>query len=217
MNIKLIIIFFILLTNSFSEEVKQNTYIDFGIRGQLYEIQEKSFKEDIAERLQNIDYAYWEKELLNSANESLIISSNIPNCEEDKNYIYDPTFEIDEDITIPYINKTIYKKGYKYNPLKENNIQFKKYQIFINADDVYQFNLVLKYADIADIFVVKGDYKNLLDYEIEGYVFRDEIEGKSFKINCLPTIFAQNKDVFNVKEYKLNENVSKKESEVVDE
>ncbi|MEV9477579.1 hypothetical protein ACOTVS_11175 [Aliarcobacter butzleri] len=211
--IKIIISIIFVISYSYSEEKNNNSYIDFGIRGQVYEIKEKSFKEEIAERLKNIDYAYWEKKLLDSAKDSLVISSNIQNCSENKSYIFDPTFEIKEDIIIPYIKKTVYKKGYKYNPLKENNIHFKTYQIFINADDPYQFQLALKYANVADVFVVKGDYKNLIDYGIEGYVFREEIEGKSFKINCLPTIFAQNGEVFNVKEYKLNEESEQKKDE----
>lgn len=198
-------------------------FIDLGIRGPLYEIQEKSFAEEIAERTAGLDYKYWEEQLLESANESLIIKSNIPNCEENKSYQYDPSFIIEEDIIIPYTNQVVHKKGYKYNPLTENNITFSRYQIFIDADDFHQLSLAMNYANKADIFVVKGDYKNLLEYDIEGYAYREQLDKKAFKINCLPTIYAQKDDLFNVREYKLNDSISKdksdntKESEAIKE
>lgn len=196
-------LFLLLISSNLFGE--QDTFIDFGIRGHLYDIKEKSFKEEIATRLKKIDYSYWEKEILDSAKRSMNIVSLKSNCIENKNYIHNPSFEISEDITIPYMNKTLYKKGYIYNPLKENNIKFKKHQIFINTDDVHQLMLAVKYSNQADIFVVKGNMQNILDYGIEAYIFREEIEGKSFKINCLPTVFTQKDFTFIVNEYLLND------------
>lgn len=185
-------------------------YVDLGVRGTLYEIKEKSFKDDITMRIKQIDYAYWEKQMLESAEKSMQIMSNKENCIENKNYKYDPSFVIDQDIVIPYTKKILFKKGYKYNPLKENKIQFKKYQIFIDADDSVQKMLAVKYSNMADVFVVKGNVKNLLEDNIQAYIYREEAEGKAFKVSCLPTIFAQDNFLFNVSEYKLND---KQESE----
>ncbi len=185
-------------------------YVDLGVRGTLYEIKEKSFKDDIAMRIKQIDYAYWEKQMLESAEKSMQIMSNKENCIENKNYKYDPSFVIDQDIVVPYTKKILFKKGYKYNPLKENKIQFKKYQIFIDADDSVQKMLAVKYSNMADVFVVKGNVKNLLEDNIQAYIYREEAEGKAFKVSCLPTIFAQDNFLFNVSEYKLND---KQESE----
>lgn len=184
--------------------------IDLGIRGQLYEIKEKSFKEEIAERTKKIDITKWEKELIEDSKKTLIVKSNIENCTENKNYIYDPSFKIEEDIKIPYQEKILYKKGYEYNPLKENNIKFNKYQIFIDADDTAQLMMAVKYAKKADIFVIKGDISKLFKYQEQGYIFREAIEGKAFKINCLPTIYAQDNLKFNVNEYNLNEKSEEK-------
>jgi hypothetical protein len=170
-----------------------------------------SFKEEIETRLKEIDYSYWEKELIDSAKKSLIIESTKTNCMENKNYIHNPSFEITEDVVIPYLNKTLFKKGYIYNPLKENNIKFKTHQIFINADDVHQLMLAVKYSKQADIFVVKGDMQNIFDYGIEAYAFREKIEGKAFNINCLPTVFTQKDYTFVVNEYLLNDESENKE------
>lgn len=186
---------------------EKESFLDMGIRGHLYDIKEKSFKEDIAIRIKNIDYSYWEKEMLNSANKSMILTSDKENCIENKTYKFDPTVTIEQDITVPYTKKILFKKGYKYNALKENKIKFGKYQIFIDADDSFQLALAQKYSKNADIFIVKGNIKNLIERNIEAYSFRQDIEGKAFKINCLPTVYAQDDLVFNVSEYILNDKV----------
>ncbi len=180
-------------------------YVDLGIRGKQYEIKEKSFKDEIAIRLKDVDYAYWEKEMISQIDKSLIINSDLTSCKKNDQWIYDPTKTIESDIIIPYLNKIAYKKGYKYNPLKENNIQFKKYMFFIDADDMSQLILAKKYVSVAEVFVVKGDIKKLKDYGLEGMVYRPDIEGKAFKVNCLPTIYTQDSFVFKVNEYKLGE------------
>lgn len=180
-------------------------YVDLGIRGKQYEIKEKSFKDEIAIRLKDVDYAYWEKEMISQIDKSLIIESDLSSCKKNNQWVYDPTKIIESDIVIPYFNKVAYKKGYKYNPLKENNIQFKKYMFFVDADDMSQLILAKKYSSVAEIFVVKGDIKKLKDYGLEGMLFRPDIEGKAFKVNCLPTIYTQDTNVFKVNEYKLGE------------
>lgn len=180
-------------------------FIDLGIRGKQYEIKEKSFKDEIAIRLKDVDYAYWEKEMISQIDKSLIINSELTSCKKNNQWIYDPTKTIESDIVIPYLNKIAYKKGYKYNPLKENNIQFKKYMFFVDADDMSQLILAKKYSSVAEVFVVKGDIKKLKDYGLEGMVYRPDIEGKAFKVNCLPTIYTQDSLVFKVNEYKLGE------------
>ena len=91
------------------------------------------------------------------------------------------------------------------------NIKFKTHQIFINADDVHQLMLGVKYSKQADIFVVKGDMQNIFDYGIEAYAFREKIEGKAFNINCLPTVFTQKDYTFVVNEYLLNDESENKE------
>ena len=207
-KILLKILFLLASSNLFAEDTN---FVDFGIRGHLYDIKEKSFKEEIETRLKEIDYSYWEKELIDSAKKSLIIESTKTNCMENKNYIHNPSFEITEDVVIPYLNKTLFKKGYIYNPLKENNIKFKTHQIFIFLFDVHQLMLAVKYSKQADIFVVKGDMQNIFDYGIEAYAFREKIEGKAFNINCLPTVFTQKDYTFVVNEYLLNDESENKE------
>lgn len=194
------LIFMILTSNLLNAE-----YIDLGVRGKQYEIKEKSFKDEIAGRLKDFDYSYWQKEMVSQIDKSMIVESDLEGCKKNTQWTYDPTKTIEADIVLPYFNKVAYKKGYKYNPLKENNIQFKKYMFFINADDMMQVILASKYENQADIFVVKGDIKKLKDKNLQGMIFRKEIEGKSFKINCLPSVYTQDNNVFKVNEYKLGE------------
>lgn len=179
-------------------------FVDLGVRGQTYDIKEKSFKEEVAEKIKSIDFLMWEKKIADGLDESLKFKSKLGLCQENKNWLYDPTFEIEQDITLPYFNQVLYKKGHRYNPLKENNIQFNKYLFFIDADKDEHLKLAFKYSNVADIFVVKGNFENLKNYNIQGWAFREEIEGKSFKLNCLPTVYTQQNEKFKVTEYKLD-------------
>lgn len=176
-------------------------YIDLGVRGPQYEIKEKSFKEEVAAKLKEFDFTLWEKKIADGLDESLKLTSSIEECKETKKWTFDPTMTIENDIVIPYFNKVVYKKGYKYNPLKENNIKFNKYMFFIDADNLQHILLAKRYESVADVFVVKGNVANLKDYNIPAMVYREKIEGKSFTINCLPTVYTQDTDKFIVNEY----------------
>ena len=72
-KILLKMLFLLASSNLFAEDTN---FVDFGIRGHLYDIKEKSFKEEIETRLKEIDYSYWEKEFIDSAKKSLIIESS---------------------------------------------------------------------------------------------------------------------------------------------
>lgn len=181
----------------------QAEYVDLGVRGPQYEIKEKSFKEEIAEKLKEFDFILWEKKIADGLDASLKLESNLEYCKENKQWEFDPTITIEDDIKIPYFNKVLYKKGYKYNPLVENKIQFGKYMIFIDADNDTHLALAKKYENKAEIFVVKGNVERLADVNIPALVYRDKIEGKSFKLNCLPTVYTQNNNIFKVNEFFL--------------
>lgn len=184
-------------------------YVDLGVRGPQYEIKEKSFKEEIAEKLKEFDFVLWEKKVIDGLDSSLNIESNLELCKENKQWNYDPTITIENDIVIPYFNKVVYKKGYKYNPLTENKIEFGKYMIFIDADNETHLALAKKYENKAEIFVVKGNVENLVDINLPALVYRENIEGKSFKLNCLPTVYTQNKNNFIVNEFLLEKKNAK--------
>lgn len=180
-------------------------YIDFGIRGNLYEIKEKSFMQLIQEKYKEVNLIQLKKDLNKSANESLIAKSSLVNCTENKSRVYEPYQIIKEDITLPYFNQVLFKKGYKYNVIKENNIMFRKYLIFIDADSKIQLALARKYSKVADIYAVKGNLLNLKKSGIPIQMARDKFEVKNFNIQCLPSIYAQDGYKFNIQEYKLKE------------
>jgi hypothetical protein len=198
---KALVLIFVILNFIYANE----EYVDLGIRGQMHEIKEKSFLTLLNEKAQAFNYKEWKKKTLEAIDKSLIIKSEIGNCKKNNQWIFDPTITIEEDIKMPYFNKILYKKGDRYNPLIENNINFRRYIFFINADDEKQLALAYKYSNAAQIITVKGNLLNLKKYSIPAAIYREKIEGKAFKINCLPTVYTQDGSTFKVNEYKLDD------------
>ena len=179
-------------------------YEDLGYYGEQYEIEEIGLMTIINERYRNIDKKEFKESFKTAYEKSMIVKSSFNSCQKDNTREYDPTIILDEDINIPfYADKTLYKKGYKYNILKENNLAFMKYIIFINADDDLQLQLAAQLQNRADIYVAKGDISKLKKYNISGKISRENVESKAFKLHCLPSIYAQQNNKFIVKEYDI--------------
>ena len=68
------------------------------------------------------------------------MSSMLSSCKKTRRRVYEPVITIQEDVTVPFANtnKTIIKKGDKYNILKRNNLIFNKYLYFMNVNDKKQ-------------------------------------------------------------------------------
>ena len=113
-------------------------------------------------------------------------------------------------MTIPlYDNKILFKKGDKYNILKENNIAFRKYILFIDADDDLQLRLAVQLKNRADIYVAKGDITNLKQYGINAKISRENVESKALNLKCVPSIYAQQNNKFIINEYDIKKLVKK--------
>lgn len=181
-------------------------YTDLGTYGNTKLIKEKSFDLLIQEKYQDlIIKKKLEKEIKIAYDNSFNITSSLRTCDKSVQYDYIPTIILSEDIKIPYNQKILFKKGYSYNILKENNIFFNKYLIFIDANDDIQIKLAKKYKKYADIFVVKGNIKKLLEQDINAKLARERIEIKMLKIKCLPTILTQQEYKFIINEYNPKE------------
>lgn len=185
-------------------------YTDLGIYGNTHIIKEKSFDILIQEKYkENIIKENLLNEINKAYEKSFSITSSLRTCNESLQREYIPELILSEDISLPYSNEILFKKGYKYNILKENNIFFNKYLIFIDASDDVQVKLAKKYNKYADIFIVNGNSKELLLEGYNVYKAREKIEIKMLDVKCVPTVLTQQESIFLINEYNPDDLVKK--------
>lgn len=181
-------------------------YKDLGTYGNTHLINEKSFDVLLEERYnEKVKKEKILEEINNAYEKSFTINSSLRNCEETKQREYIPELIISEDIKLPYSDEILFKKGYKYNILTENNIFFNKYLIFIDSNDKTQVNLARTYRKYSNIYVVNGDIKKLLKDNLNVFQAREKIEVKMLDVKCTPTILTQQNDKFIINEYNPND------------
>jgi hypothetical protein len=189
-------------------------YTDLGIYGNTHLIKEKSFDILLQEKYkENVIKDNLLNEITKAYEKSFSITSSLGTCNESLQREYIPNLTLSEDIILPYSNEVLFKKGYIYNILKENNIFFNKYLIFIDASDEVQVKLAKKYYKYADIFIVNGNTKELLLDGYNVYKAREKIEIKMLDIKCVPTVLTQQENIFLVNEYNPHDLIKKEESE----
>lgn len=177
-------------------------YEDLGVYGNTHKIKEDSFKLQLHSNYkENFKKDIFLEELKKKYRASFYIKNDLEPCAESTQREFIPEVILEDDISMPYTNEIIYKKGIAYNILKENNIFLNKYLIFIDANDKNQVSLAKAYSKYADIFIVNGDIKPILDDGIKAFVAREKLEAKAFDVKCLPSIYTQQEDSFIVNEY----------------
>ncbi len=133
---------------------------DFGIEGHVFSIIEEDILKVIKHKLAKVDLDELNKKMQERTRgyvERPSVVKGIANAEKTKEFSYDPTYELAEDIKDNQ-EKLIYKAGTKINPLE--SIPLREALIFIDGDDKSQVNLALKlrqkYNNKAKIILVKG-------------------------------------------------------------
>lgn len=175
---------------------------DLGVYGEVKKIEGKSLIDIMEEKYQNVDLKELDNKLVKAQKESLKIKSNIPTCTKTEQRVYQPVITIEQDIVVPIENKVLYKKGEKYNLLKEQNINFSYHILFINSDDPIQLELSRALNNKALTLIANGDISKFTENGQEVNIARDNQELKAFNIKCLPSIITQKEDNFIINEYK---------------
>lgn len=127
---------------------------DFGTQGHVFTIIEEDFLEVINARLQKIDWDEFNKNTQNKTKEYIerpTAVSGIVKAKESKEFFYDPTYVLTQDIR-DHNNQLLHKKGTKVNPLEFTPL--KEALLFIDGDDDSQVKFALKQQ--AKIILVKG-------------------------------------------------------------
>jgi conjugal transfer pilus assembly protein TraW len=133
---------------------------DFGIQGHSFTITEEDFLEVINAKLKAVDWDKFNQKIQDKTKdyvETPTAIKNITKAKESKEYFYDPTYVLDQDI-YDYIGKLIHAKGTKVNPLEFSSLR--EDLIFIDGDDEAQIKFVLQQyrqkQEKLKIILVKG-------------------------------------------------------------
>ena len=96
---------------------------DFGVKGYLFQIEERPFLQMIDERLQKVDMEK-EKKKMQAITKDRVENpralEGISNADEDRSFYWDPTIVVEKDIILP-CGKLLHKAGTKLNPLDHEN------------------------------------------------------------------------------------------------
>lgn len=182
---------------------------DLGIHGDVFSVEGKSLIDVIEEREKKVDKKKLIKNLNKARRDSLKIDNGLHACLETKQRIYEPTIIMDRDITMPLKNTVLYKKGTKYNILKEQNISFNYYVSFINVDDEIQISLAKQIGKSSYTMAAHGDISKYIDDGQEIKIARRNTELKMFDIKCLPSIVTQQDYKLVINEYNPDDLVEK--------
>lgn len=195
------IVFKILLFCSIVSSFSFSKVEEFGTFGQLYKATEENLIAMLESEYKKVDKKKLLENTKKAYNKSFIIQSNLKTCTKTQVREFEPIIKIEKDIKVPIANVVIQKKHDNNNILKENNLYFPYYVVFIDADDKNQIELAKYLQNRALILVAKGNIKNLLLQDMEAKVARENIELAALKVECLPSVYTQKDFKFIINEY----------------
>ncbi len=138
---------------------------DFGIEGHIFSIIEEDFLEVINVRLNKIDWEKFNQKIQNQTKEYVerpTSVSGITKAKEKKEFFYDPTYVLDQDIK-DYTGRLIHSAGTVVNPLEFTKLN--DALLFIDGDDYFQVNFALEQYKTKNeklkIILVKGSLLKL--------------------------------------------------------
>lgn len=175
------------------------SFTDLGVWGTQYDIEESfEFKEPTTPILSDdkVNQAY---------RNALRSNQKLPNCSKTADRTMNPTVILEHDINMPKFNIFV-KKGTAFNYLEHRKM--KRYMIMVNGSDPYQVEFAKHYLPVSDIVIYNGSTE-AIDNWSDGHVYiAEESFQKAFKVECLPSVYVQNDNRFNVREYNIKELIS---------
>jgi conjugal transfer pilus assembly protein TraW len=121
---------------------------DLGVQGATFEIKEEGFIAMIQRRLKGLDMRLLESKMQEHAKKQVEepkAISTISRAVEDKEFEYDPTYILSEDIYLPE-GKLLYMRGTRVNPL--DHMTWDEGLIFIDSRDSEQVRWLKKRDDL---------------------------------------------------------------------
>jgi len=183
-----------------------SSLVDYGTRGDTYEIQDRSFISLIKERGNDINKSKLHSMTKEATTEMTIVHMSIPRCQKNNTREYTPSVVVPNDIILPLSGDILKKKG-TYNVLGELKTPFAQYAFFVNTNDYLQLEMAKQYAasdknNQIVFLVTDGDVKKLYGRDKEVYKATKELID-IFNIKCSPSVVVQSDEHFIIKEYEL--------------
>jgi conjugal transfer pilus assembly protein TraW len=138
-HIKIILVIIFAIIVSIESEAK-----DFGKQGNTFEIKEEGFLSMVQRKLNNVDIEEHKKKMQSIARRKIEepdLVKGIVSTLKPRNFEYDPTFIVKEDITLQN-GEVLYPIGTKVNPL--DHMDFDRKLFFIDGRDKDQIKWLLK-------------------------------------------------------------------------
>ena len=185
--------------------IQQAQAKDFGVVGHTYQIEEQDIIKYIKERLGSIDMAELQntqQKIVRSAVERPKEVAGIINTKEAREYFYDPTFTLEEDL-FDHEGTLIHRAGTTVNPLER--LQLTNDLVFINGDDLKQVEFAIAHYQERKtktrIILTKGSPTRLeKTHKIVIYFDQLGMITTKFGITQVPAIVAQDGLVLKISE-----------------
>ena len=181
---------------------------DFGVVGHTYNIEEQDIIQYIKSKLEQIDIVKLQEEqqqIVRTLVERPKEVAGIIDAKENREYFYDPTFILEEDI-FDHVGRIIQKSGTRINPLEK--IALRHDLIFINGDNPKQVEFALSYFKTKDakatIILIKGSpIKLQKEHKIWIYFDQEGLLTGKFGITQVPAIVTQDQLQLKIREVVL--------------
>lgn len=181
---------------------------DFGVVGNAYNIEEQDMIKYIQSKLEKIDITKLQEkqqQIVRTSVDRPKEVAGIIDAKENKEYFYDPTFILEEDI-FDHIGRLIHKAGTRINPLEK--ISLRHDLIFINGDNPKQLEFALSYFKTKDakatIILIKGSpIKLQKEHKIWIYFDQEGLLTDKFGITQVPAIVTQDQLQLKIREVAL--------------
>lgn len=172
---------------------------DFGIQGHVFNIEEQDILTIIEEKLKTLDVNALKESMVNKTRDYVNRPPRvvgITKATEVREYSYDPTYTVPEDIK-DHTGKLLHAKGRKVNPLEF--VPLKSELIFIDGDDSEQVAFAMahckkleKQNKQAKIILISGSPLDL-QKEHNIWIYFDQAGAltKKFSITQVPAIVSQ--------------------------
>lgn len=189
---------------------------DFGIQGHTFEIVEQDFLEVINARLKAVDWNKFNQKIQNQTKDYVETPTpvkNIIKAKESKEFFYDPTYFLEQDIK-DHTGKLIHAKGTKVNPLEFTSL--KEALLFIDGDDPSQVKFALEEYkqknEKLKIILVKGSPLKL-QRKTKIWIYFDQVAVLTNKLNIneIPALVEQDGLSLKIKTIVLGDNKEQKE------
>jgi hypothetical protein len=195
-------------THTFSSE----EIIDYGVRGEQYEITDKNFLQLVQERIKESDFSEVKSTAKKNIEKHFIVKNDILSCQKDNTRNHIPMVTFDKDVILP-TGEVMATKGDK-NILEILPAPLGKYVFFLNVENELERDFISKYS-IDDssslVLVLNGDMSILRNNKINAQKATKDLI-KIFDVKCSPSIAIQQGNQFVIQEYFLEKETNTDEA-----